>query len=180
MIYKKTSSIFLFFIYPYYINTHFMTKRINYPLHTLNGLQVNQNALFIDNNTSHVGIGTSSPSYPLHVSGSIFSSSEIFAFSDIRVKKDVYTIQSALSKTLQLRGVNYTNIMNDTKNIGVVAQEVETIIPDVVSTDNHGYKSVAYGNIVGLLIEAIKEMSAKHDAEISVLKKEISQLKNNL
>lgn len=157
-----------------------MTKRINYPLHTLNGLQVNQNSLYIDNNTSNVGIGTTDPSYNLHVSGNIFSSDNILAFSDIRVKKDISTIDSALSKTLQLRGVNYINIMNDTKHIGVVAQEVEQIIPEVVYTDKDGYKSVAYGNIVGLLVEAIKEMSAKHDAEISLLKKEITQLKNNL
>jgi hypothetical protein len=49
--------------------------------------------------------------------------------------------------------------MLEVQNIGVIAQEIETIIPEAVLTDDHGNKSVAYGNIVGLLIEAIKELS---------------------
>jgi hypothetical protein len=56
----------------------------------------------------------------------------------------------------------------------VIAQEIEKVLPEVVITNNDGLKSVSYGNIVGLLIEAIKEQQE----QISVVKEEIRQLKN--
>jgi hypothetical protein len=95
------------------------------------------------------------------------NSTDFNSLSDERAKKDVYTIKNALEKTLALRGVNYTLIENDKRSIGVIAQEIEKIIPEVVSTNEQGTKSVSYGNIVGLLIEAIKEQQ-----------KQIEQLKN--
>jgi hypothetical protein len=88
------------------------------------------------------------------VANNFTAAGDITAFSDMRLKSNVTTIQNALTKVSQLRGVNYTK---DSRNsIGVIAQEVEKIIPEVVITDE--YKSVAYGNLVGLLIEAIKEL----------------------
>jgi len=77
--------------------------------------------------------------------------------SDQRLKNNIKTIENALSKLLDLRGVSYTR--NDLPEIGVIAQEVESIIPEVVQTGENGYKTVSYGNIVGLLIEAVKELS---------------------
>jgi len=60
-----------------------------------------------------------------------------------------------------LRGVSY--LRNGKFEIGVIAQEVERVVPEVVITDEskYGYKSVSYGNLVGLLIEAVKELSAE-------------------
>jgi len=83
--------------------------------------------------------------------------------SDIRKKKNIETLDSALDKTLSLRGVSFTHNDTGTNSIGVIAQEIEEVIPEVVSTDSDGIKSVSYGNIVGLLIEAIKEQQNEID-----------------
>ena len=91
--------------------------------------------------------------------------------SDRRLKKDIRTISSPLFKVQNLRGVSY--IKNDKEEVGVIAQEVETVMPEVVHTGEDGYKSVAYGNMVGLLIEAMKEQQG----QIEILKEEINRLK---
>jgi len=91
--------------------------------------------------------------------------------SDERLKQDIETITDALTKVETMRGVTY--LRNGKKEIGVIAQEVERVIPEVVQTgeDEYGYKSVAYGNMVGLLIEAVKELSA----EVKALKAQIKE-----
>ena len=75
------------------------------------------------------------------------------------MKSDIKTIDNALDKVMNMRGVSFTKQAE--KGIGVIAQEVEKIIPEVV-TDGE-YKSVAYGNMVGVLIEAIKEQQKQID-----------------
>ena len=91
--------------------------------------------------------------------GTITASGDITAFSDERLKSDIETIDNALDKVMNMRGVSY--IKQAEKGIGVIAQEVEKVLPEVV-TDGE-YKSVAYGNIVGVLIEAIKEQQKQID-----------------
>jgi hypothetical protein len=83
---------------------------------------------------------------------------DVTAFSDIRVKENIKTIEGALDKVLRLRGVTFNRIDLDDKSekIGVIAQEIQQVLPQVVMEENDRY-SVAYGNIVGVLIEAIKE-----------------------
>jgi len=83
---------------------------------------------------------------------------DIIATSDKRVKDNIITIESALEKVSKLRGV-YFERKNEigTRRIGLIAQEVEEVLPEVVYTDSDGLKSVSYGSITGLLIEAIKE-----------------------
>ena len=79
--------------------------------------------------------------------------------SDERVKSNIKTIENALDKTLLLRGVEYYDfrIEPEKKKIGLIAQEVELIIPEVVGVDEQTtIKNISYGPIVGLLIEAIK------------------------
>ena len=95
--------------------------------------------------------------------GSVTASGNITAYSDARLKKDVKTIEGALAKTNSLRGVEYTRIADDAKSIGVIAQELEAVLPELVATDDEGMKSVNYAQITGLLIEAVKELSAKVD-----------------
>jgi hypothetical protein len=84
---------------------------------------------------------------------------EVTATSDERLKSDIQTIDNALDKVMNMRGVSYTKQAE--KGIGVIAQEIEKVLPEVV-TDGE-YKSVAYGNIVGVLIEAIKEQQKQID-----------------
>jgi hypothetical protein len=79
------------------------------------------------------------------------------SLSDKNKKEKIKTINSALKKTTQLRGVTYEWIETQQPGLGVIAQEVEKVIPELVSTDANGAKTVSYGNMVGLLIEAIKE-----------------------
>lgn len=79
--------------------------------------------------------------------------------SDARLKSEVETIADALALVCALRGVRFT--MGGTRQIGVIAQEVDPILPEVVHEDPCGQLSVAYGNITGLLIEAVKELTAR-------------------
>ena len=97
--------------------------------------------------------------------------------SDERVKTNIKTIENALDKTLLLRGVNYNDIRiePDKLRMGLIAQEVELIIPEVVHTDEKTtMKSIEYQNIVGLLVEAIKEQQKQINELRNIL------IKNNL
>jgi hypothetical protein len=92
--------------------------------------------------------------------------------SDERIKTNIKTIEYALDKVLLLRGVEYNDfrIEPERKRIGLIAQEVELIVPEVVRTsEEDGMKSIEYQNLVGLLIEAIKDQQ-----------KQINELKNIL
>jgi len=102
--------------------------------------------------------------------GHFTATGNVTAYSDITLKENIKTIPNALDKVLNLRGVEFDRIDNEEKphEIGVIAQEVEKVIPEVVLTHEDGLKSVAYGNLVGLLIESIKELKA----EIETLKEE--------
>ena len=85
------------------------------------------------------------------------SSPNFLITSDARLKTDILDLEDSLAKVCKLRGTSF--VMNDKKHIGVIAQEVEEVVPELVSTKD-GYKSVAYANTVALLIEAIKEQQA--------------------
>jgi hypothetical protein len=96
-------------------------------------------------------------------SGNLTAAGNVTAYSDARIKKDVSTILNALSKIKAMRGVQYTNIATDVQGVGVIAQEMQEVCPQVVQ-DNNGMLSVAYGNLVGVLIEAVKELAAEVEA----------------
>jgi hypothetical protein len=112
-----------------------------------------------------LGVGISAPTQSLHVVGNILASGTVTANSDIKLKENVRTIDNALSKVLSLRGVEYDRIDNGEHQIGVIAQEVEEVIPEVVypkgEYPDYETKSVAYANLIGLLIEAIKEQNQR-------------------
>jgi hypothetical protein len=112
-----------------------------------------------------VGIQQTAPAYELDVSGTIRATGDVIAYSDARVKENINTITDALTKVISLRGVSYTRKDTDDKSekVGVIAQEVLEVLPQVVSQDDKGQYSVAYGNMVGVLIEAIKEQQKQID-----------------
>ncbi|MFH0975654.1 MAG: tail fiber domain-containing protein [Spirochaetota bacterium] len=108
--------------------------------------------------------------------------------SDVRYKKDVSTYSNALEKVLGLRGVSYfwktdeykdKNFSKD-KQLGFIAQEVEKVIPELVYTDDKGFKTMSYDRLTAVLVEAVKELKAQSDAKISVLSKENAELKQRL
>ena len=106
--------------------------------------------------------------------GNLTMSGNVTAYSDITLKENIEVIPNALDKVSSIRGVTYDRIDNEDlpRQAGVIAQEVEVVLPEVVNTDENGIKSVAYGNMVGLLIESIKELKTQNE----VLNNRISQL----
>ena len=99
--------------------------------------------------------------------GDFTATGDVTAYSDKRLKRNIETITNAVDTVSKLRGVNYEK--DGRNSTGVIAQEIEEVLPQVVHTDADGMKSVAYGNIVGILIEAIKEQQK----EIEELKKKL-------
>jgi hypothetical protein len=110
------------------------------------------------------------------VSGSITATGDVTAFSDARLKVDIESIAGALDKVRKLRGVTFTRRDSGARGLGVVAQELAPIVPDAVLTHEDGLLSVAYGNLVGLLIEAVKELADHVDAQaLTIAKLEAEQ-----
>ena len=103
--------------------------------------------------------GQGSRNWYVDSAGNSVSSGNVTAYSDIRLKTNIQVITGALEKISKIRGVTYdrTDTQNPLTQVGVIAQEVEKVLPEAVSEDEKGIKTVAYGNMVGLLIEAIKE-----------------------
>jgi hypothetical protein len=129
------------------------------------------------NNCMGINTSTTSSSYGLYVSGGIYSTGDIVAYSDARKKTNVVTVDNALNTVLDLRGVFYSRIDDETnkRQIGVIAQETEKVLPEVVTyasdIDEYG---VSYGNMGGLFIEAIKELATDNKD----LRQQIEELKN--
>ncbi len=115
--------------------------------------------------SGNVNIGSSAPSYKLDVNGTIRATGDVIAYSNARVKENIKTIETPIELITKLRGVTYIrkDIEDKTRKIGVIAQEVLEVLPEVVQQDEEGNYSVSYGNIVGVLIEAIKEQQKQID-----------------
>ena len=125
-----------------------------------------------------LGVGTSTPT----TAGLIRATNDVVAFysSDKRLKDNLIKIGNPLDKISQLNGYEFDWIAkegiheNEGHDVGVIAQEVEKVLPEVVQTRESGYKAVKYEKIVPLLIEGIKEQQE----QIEELKKEVEELKN--
>lgn len=161
-------------------------------------LMLNEPAMII-NNAGNVGIGTTQPMYPLHIGnsntyanqtfgdfitqidGSMFikgnlhidGSYEVYGnpttASDIRLKKDILQIENALEKIDKIHGYTFTLKANDERSTGLIAQEVKEILPEAVAERSDGHLGITYGNMMGLIVEAIRE-----------LKVEVGNIKNHL
>ena len=144
----------------------------------------------------NVGVGVTAPSVKFQVAGDAtisgkFNSNGIQESSDVRFKKNITSLSDALSNVMKLEGVSYNwrqeefpdrNFGNRTE-IGVIAQEIEKIYPELVNTDKDGYKSVQYSHIVPVLIEAIKEQQqliVDLESTVSVTTDQLNRLESNL
>lgn len=127
--------------------------------------------------------GSGSDELQLQSDGDMVILGTLTESSDVRLKENIKTIPDALSKVNQMRGVSYNKIGEEKVRIGMVADEVEKIVPELVITggerskfDEDGIdnmKSLKYTNMVGVLVEAVKELSS----QVTDLKKEIEDLK---
>ncbi|MCH8328251.1 MAG: tail fiber domain-containing protein, partial [Candidatus Marinimicrobia bacterium] len=123
------------------------------------------NYYMVVNDSGQVGIGNvTNSSYELYVTGDAGATGSFTSISDLRYKKNIRPLENALDKVLALRGVRYdwrVDEFADKKfsarpQIGVIAQEVEAVLPEIVTTGEDGYKGVAYSKLTAVLIEAVK------------------------
>jgi len=149
-----------------------------------------------------VGVGYPNPApYTLAVNGNIYSLNGYLG-SDARYKTNITTFEKALDCILSLRGVTFDWRKNEFKDlkfpsdrqVGFIAQEVELALPEVVITDNRGYKSVAYTSVIPILVEAVKQQQAQilaqrkkfehfeqeADRRLTSLQAQIDELKKSL
>lgn len=102
--------------------------------------------------------------FNVDTAGNATAKSNVTAYSDERLKTDIRTIDDALHIVRNLRGVRYRRKDTVASCVGVIAQEVREWVPEVVHENDDGILSVAYGNLVGVLIEAVKELSDRLEA----------------
>jgi hypothetical protein len=115
----------------------------------------------------------------MDTSGNVTFAGDVTAYSDVRLKDNIVVISDALEKIQKIRGVTFTRKDDLDNNIGrrhtgVIAQEVLNVLPEAVSQNDTGMYTVAYGNMAGLFIEAIKEQQTQIESQ----KSEIEELKD--
>jgi hypothetical protein len=96
--------------------------------------------------------------------------------SDSNIKTDLKVIENALQKVNAITGYTYTNTLTSDRQAGLIAQEVQQVLPEVVGKNNDGIHTLAYGNIVGLLVESIKDLSKKFD----IIERRLSSLEDKM
>ena len=107
--------------------------------------------------SANVGIGKSAPAYELDVVGSIWATGNITMESDARVKEDIVVLNNPLEAVKSINGVSYTKKATRNREIGLIAQDVETVFPELISR-NDGIAGVNYQGMVAVLIEAVKTL----------------------
>jgi len=146
---------------------------------TKEGASVYGNTLVL--NSGEVGVGTNTPNYTLDVRGTIGNNTTLY-HSDKRWKRDIQKLNGSLDRVMKLQGVHYKwkqdkyPEMNfpDGDQIGLIAQDVEKIIPEVVNESADGYKSIEYAKLTSILIEAIKELK-KDNEDLRSINNELSK-----
>ena len=145
------------------------------------------NPFYVGNSNSSNGNGTASNySIELLANGNITAEGNITAYgsaSDIRLKENIETIPDALEKIKSLTGVTFNYKKDGSRSTGVIAQQVQRVLPEVIyetsevgrsEEEDSSFLAVRYGQMMGLAIEAIKDLSK----EIEELKNQIKEMKN--
>ncbi|ALP47337.1 tail fibers protein [Vibrio phage phi-ST2] len=145
-----------------------------------NGSNIRSGIQILSNSEGRMRFYTNRRSKYVEINGgSVVATGNVTAYSDARLKENVKVIDNALNKVGELSGYTYdkrTSLDSDefTRETGVIAQEVQKVLPEaVMESDEDHILSVAYGNMNGLLIEAIKELNEKVDS----LQNEVQELK---
>ena len=121
-----------------------------------------------DDNSLTFGGGSSTENgISLNPNGNMFATGDITAFgsfSDVSLKENLEQIESALYKVTQLTGYTFNYIESGKRATGIIAQDLEQVLPEAVYETEHDHrdvKAVRYGNMMGLIVEAIKELNDK-------------------
>ncbi|MDD5504080.1 MAG: tail fiber domain-containing protein [Candidatus Omnitrophica bacterium] len=128
-------------------------------------------------NTGYVGIGTTSPAYPLHMaSGAYCSAGGAWTnASDIAFKENITDLDYGLNEIMLIQPKKFTIKKDGSRQIGFIAQEMEQVVPEIVSGKD-GEKGISYGNLNAVLVNAVKELQA----QIDILKNEVTELRQKL
>lgn len=132
----------------------------------------------------NVGIGTTTPSQKLHVNGNVQASCGILACSDQRFKKNIEPLADAMSIVEKLRGVSFDwnrgdfpdRRFNERRQVGFIAQEVEKVVPEIVSKGSDGYYSVDYGRLTPVIVEALHELNTTNNRRLAEKDDQIAEL----
>tara|TARA_B100000287_G_C20596622_1_gene766364 strand:- start:912 stop:1325 length:414 start_codon:yes stop_codon:yes gene_type:complete len=118
---------------------------------------VSKNNLYVTS-SDNIGVGTTVASTKLQVAGNV-TAIDFNSTSDIRKKENITDLTNALDIVGQLRGVSFNWVEDQTPSIGVIAQELQEVLPELVHGDDT--LTVNYNGIIGVLIEAVKELKAE-------------------
>jgi hypothetical protein len=140
------------------------------------------------NKDGYLGIGTDDPQFHLQVDGDVDITGELTAASDLRLKKYIEPVNNALATLSMLNPVSYNfrtdefpgMELPDRRKMGLIAQEVEQILPELVVESGNGIKSVNYMELIPLIIAAYQEMESEKDREIQELRVSIDLMKSDL
>lgn len=118
----------------------------------------------------NIGIGTTAPEYSLHVMGTIYGAQDILAYSDLRAKSNLEVISNPIERLSGLTGYTYDFLTHSNSKTklsnrftGIIAQDLEKVLPEAVHKDDNGNLSVAYGNMAGLFVESIKQLVKQNE-----------------
>lgn len=129
----------------------------------INMADVNWGTFLIHCNDGNIGFLGTGGGWILRVDngGNTFATGNVAAYSDARLKKDIVPITGAVDDLAHLQGVRYTRIDSGDRRVGLIAQNVMTVIPEAVLEDKEGMLSIAYGDLVGVLVAAINELNER-------------------
>lgn len=140
----------------------------------------------VDLSGKKVGVGTAFPQFPLHVKGQVAGQGPFLSLSDGRCKQNIFGISDSIHKIMGLKGISFNwkdseftgPIQTKEKQYGFIAQEVEKVIPEAVTKDGDGLRSMSYSSIIPLLVEGIKEQQKELKQLQSKIHSQKSENKN--